>query len=85
MCTVTRLILSEIFYDEDRDHESVDFAPGRDVGAGFLLVGRGRLDAFPVSFARHDRVHSLLDTDLGSDVDFPAQVGCRLAGFAVVA
>ena len=85
MCTVTRLILSEIFYDEDRDRESVDFAPRRAVGAGFLMVGCGRLDAFPISFARHNRVHSLFDTDLGSDVDFPAQVRCRLAGCAVVA
>ena len=78
-------MLSEAFSYEDRGQGNVDFTPRRDLGAGFLLVSRGRLDPFPVSFARHDRVHSLLDIHLGSDVDFPAQVGCRLAGFAVVA
>ena len=84
MFTESRLILSEIFSDEGRGQESVDFAPRREVGASFLLVGCGGLASLSLAFARRGRVRSLPDANLGCDVDFPGQVGYRLAGLAMV-
>ena len=84
MCTVTQLVLSKILSHEDRGQETVDLAPRCDVGAGFLLVSCGRLDTFPVSFARRCWLLSLPDTDLRSNIDFSPQAGRQLAGFAVV-
>jgi len=83
MCTAIRSILPEIFSDENRGSESVDFAPRCGMGARFLLVGCGWLDLIFVPFARPHRIHPLSGPDHWRAVHFFAQIESRLAGFSV--
>ena len=53
------------------------------MGAGFFLVGRGRLDTLLVPLARRHRLYGLSDPDRRCSVHFLAQVERRLAGFAM--